>query len=110
LGEKENGKDSLLGFGCLKFLASLFRPWATLSGAINPKKDSLIGLTRRMRQYAEEILERRDIGLEFNAPVVEPDLKLGANVRRDLYLIFKECVNNIVRHSKRRYGPKLISI
>ena len=67
--------------------------------AINPKKDSLIGLTRRMRQYAEEILERRDIDLEFTAPVVEPDLKLGANLRRDVYLIFKEVVNNIVRHS-----------
>ena len=67
--------------------------------AINPKKDSLIGLTRRMRSFAEEVLERRDIRLEFDAPIVEPDLKLDANIRRNLYLIFKESINNIVRHS-----------
>ncbi|MGI8640684.1 MAG: sensor histidine kinase, partial [Pyrinomonadaceae bacterium] len=56
-------------------------------------------LTRRMRQYAEEILEQRDINLEFNAPFVEPDVKLDANIRRNVYLIFKESVNNIIRHS-----------
>ena len=52
-----------------------------------------------MRQYAEEILEQRDIFLEFDAPPVEPDLKLDANIRRNVYLIFKESVNNIIRHS-----------
>ncbi len=95
----EHGKDNLLGS-----VAEISRESVSAMGdivwAINPKKDSLIGLTRRMRQYAEEILERRDIGLEFNAPVVEPDLKLDANIRRNIYLIFKESVNNIVRHSK----------
>ena len=99
LNGKANGKDSLLGS-----VAEISRESVSSMGdivwAINPKKDSLIGLTRRMRQYAEEILERRDICLEFNAPIVEPDPKLGANLRRDLYLIFKEAVNNIVRHSK----------
>src|SRR4029077_12254141 len=96
---RANGKDNLLGS-----VAEISRGSVSSMGdivcAINPKKDSLIGLTRRMRQYAEEILERRDIRLEFNAPIVEPDLKLGANLRRDLYLTFKEAVNNIVRHSK----------
>jgi len=93
-----NGKDNLLGS-----VAEISRESVSAMGdivwAINPKKDSLIGLTRRMRQYAEEILERRDILLEFDAPVVEPDLKLDANIRRNIYLIFKESVNNIVRHS-----------
>ncbi|MEP6849181.1 MAG: two-component regulator propeller domain-containing protein [Acidobacteriota bacterium] len=96
---KTNGKENLLGS-----VAEISRESVASMGdivwAIDPKKDSLIGLTRRMRRYAEEILERRDIHLEFNAPVVEPDLKLGADLRRDLYLIFKEAVNNIVRHSK----------
>jgi len=98
-GENANGKENLLGS-----VAEISRESVSSMGdivwAINPKKDSLIGLTRRMRQYAEEIFERRDIHLEFNAPVVEPDIKLGANLRRDIYLIFKEAVNNIVRHSQ----------
>ncbi|MEP6900927.1 MAG: ATP-binding protein [Actinomycetota bacterium] len=52
-----------------------------------------------MRQYAQEILERRDIHLEFDATKPVPDFKLDANIRRNIYLIFKESVNNIVRHS-----------
>lgn len=68
--------------------------------AINPKKDSLADLTIRMRRYAEEILERRDIRLEFNTPSSVPDLNLNANLRRNIYLIFKESLTNIVRHAE----------
>ncbi len=91
-----NGKDNLLGS-----VADTSRESVSSMGdivwAINPKKDSLIDLSRRMRQYAKEILERRDIDLDFDAPTT--DLKLDANIRRNIYLIFKESVNNIVRHS-----------
>jgi signal transduction histidine kinase len=31
--------------------------------------------------------------------VTDEDLKIGAEVRRQLYLIFKEAIHNIVRHS-----------
>ncbi|MEP7075104.1 MAG: two-component regulator propeller domain-containing protein [Acidobacteriota bacterium] len=91
-------KDNLLGT-VAEISRDSVSAMSDIVWAINPKKDSLIGLTRRMRQYAEELLERSDIRLEFNAPHVEPDLKLGADIRRDLYLIFKESVSNIVRHS-----------
>ena len=36
--------------------------------AINPKRDSLLDLTRRMRQHAEEVFTLRDIELRFDAP------------------------------------------
>ena len=36
--------------------------------AINPERDSLLDLTRRMRQHAEEVFTLRDIELRFNAP------------------------------------------
>jgi signal transduction histidine kinase len=68
--------------------------------AINPERDHLRDLTRKMRQHADEIFTLRDIDLEFNAPVPEQDLKLGMNVRRDLLLVFKEAVNNVARHAK----------
>jgi len=67
--------------------------------AIDPQRDSLRDLTRKMRQHADEIFTLRDIDLEFNSPGPEPDLKLGVNVRRDLLLIFKEAVSNAARHS-----------
>ncbi|MFN2392863.1 MAG: two-component regulator propeller domain-containing protein [Pyrinomonadaceae bacterium] len=68
--------------------------------AINPKKDSLLDLTRRMRGYAEETLQQCGIRLKFEAPLADSDLKLDANTRRNIYLIFKESLNNIVRHSQ----------
>jgi ligand-binding sensor domain-containing protein/two-component sensor histidine kinase len=68
--------------------------------AINPKRESLLDLTRRMRQHADEIFTLRDIELRFNAPLTADTLRLGVDVRRDLLLIFKEAVNNAARHSR----------
>ncbi len=67
--------------------------------AVNPRRDSLRDLVRRMRRHAEEVFVTRDIRLDFAAPEEEQSLKLGVDVRRDLFLIFKEAVNNAVRHS-----------
>jgi ligand-binding sensor domain-containing protein/two-component sensor histidine kinase len=67
--------------------------------AINPKKDSLLDLTRRMRQYAQETLMQRGIVFEIDAAPAIEQLRLNADTRRNIYLIFKESLNNIVRHS-----------
>jgi len=67
--------------------------------AINPKRESLLDLTRRMRQHADEIFTQRGIELRFTAPDATDNPKLGVDVRRDLLLIFKEAVNNAARHS-----------
>jgi len=67
--------------------------------AINPERDSLRDLTRKMRQHADEVFTLRNIDLQFNAPGPEQNLKLGVDVRRDFLLIFKEAVNNAARHS-----------
>ncbi|HKP73362.1 MAG TPA: ATP-binding protein, partial [Pyrinomonadaceae bacterium] len=68
--------------------------------AINPQRDHLSDLTQRMRRFASDSLNARDIGFRFRAPAAEKDIRLGADLRREVYLIFKECVNNLVKHSK----------
>jgi ligand-binding sensor domain-containing protein/two-component sensor histidine kinase len=68
--------------------------------AINPKRESLLDLIRRMRQHADEIFTLRNIELRFNAPGAADGLRLSMDVRRDLLLIFKEAVNNAARHSQ----------
>jgi ligand-binding sensor domain-containing protein/signal transduction histidine kinase len=67
--------------------------------AINPKRDSLRDLVRHMREFAGEIFANCDIEFDFRAPSSDIHLKLGADARRTVYLIFKEAVNNIVRHA-----------
>jgi ligand-binding sensor domain-containing protein/two-component sensor histidine kinase len=67
---------------------------------INPQRDSLRDLVRRMRRHAEEIFTTRDVALGFHAPDADGHLKVGVDVRRAVYLIFKEAVNNVARHSR----------
>lgn len=66
--------------------------------AINPERDHLNDLVRRMRRHAEETCLPNDIELEFIAPD-DSRLRLGIEARRTLYLIFKEAINNAARHS-----------
>jgi signal transduction histidine kinase len=67
--------------------------------AINPQKDHLQDLIQRMRRFASDVLTARGITLDFKAPSFATDIPLGANPRRDLLLIFKESLTNIVKHA-----------
>ncbi|PYT05121.1 MAG: hypothetical protein DMF60_13005, partial [Acidobacteria bacterium] len=67
--------------------------------AINPKRDHLSDLLHRMRRFASDVFTARQIAFQFRAPEPEHDIELGANVRREVFLIFKEGVNNVVKHS-----------
>ena len=67
--------------------------------AINPQKDHLSDLKQRMRRFAADVLTARNIELDFRAPLDETDIALGANIRREVFLIFKETVNNLVKHA-----------
>jgi len=68
--------------------------------AINPGRDRLSDLSHRMRRFASDIFSTRNIDLTFEGPSSDHDIGLGPEVRRELYLIFKEAVNNVARHSQ----------
>ena len=67
--------------------------------AINPDHDRLSNLVYRMRRFATDLLGAQGIALQFRSSVADRDLRSGANVRRQVYLIFKEGIHNIARHS-----------
>jgi signal transduction histidine kinase len=68
--------------------------------AINPTKDHLSDLIGRMRNLAGEMTELCDIGLRVHLSGIEnKDLHLGTDLRREVYLIFKETINNLVKHA-----------
>jgi ligand-binding sensor domain-containing protein len=67
--------------------------------SINPAKDNLYFLTQRMREFANEALMARDILLEFWALESDHQICIGAEVRRQVFLIFKESVHNVIRHA-----------
>jgi ligand-binding sensor domain-containing protein/signal transduction histidine kinase len=67
--------------------------------AIDPHKDRLTDLTQRMRRFASDVLTSRNIDFDFHEPDAHRNLNLGADVRRQVFLVCKESINNIVRHS-----------
>src|ERR1022692_3184942 len=67
--------------------------------AINPQRDSLNDLVLRMRRFAADVLTAREIEVRFNAPDADGSRKLESDVRRQLFLVFKEAVNNVARHA-----------
>ena len=68
--------------------------------AINPQKDFLHDLVQRMRRFASDVFTTRGIKFEFVAPEIDGSLQLGANIRREVFAIFKESVNNAVKYSE----------
>lgn len=66
---------------------------------INPKRDSVLEITRKMREHAEETFVPKNVTVKFNAPIDGEKLKLPMELRREIYLIFKEAINNAAKHS-----------
>jgi signal transduction histidine kinase len=52
-----------------------------------------------MLTFASDTFTARKIAFDFRAPDEDHDVRLGASVRREVFLIFKESVNNLVKHS-----------
>ncbi len=67
--------------------------------AVNPLNDHMVDLIRRMRRFASDAFSSRNIEFQFEVKIPQGDIPVGAEMRREIYLIFKESVNNLVRHS-----------
>jgi ligand-binding sensor domain-containing protein len=67
--------------------------------AINPDKDKVEDLVVRMREFAIPLLESRSIEFEFRVGVNDYR-KLSMDLRRNVFLIFKETIYNAIRHSE----------
>lgn len=67
---------------------------------INPRYDDLSNLFIRMKRYAAEVLETSKIEAELIFSTELKGLHMDMDERRDFYLIFKEAINNLVKHAK----------
>ena len=65
--------------------------------AIDPARDTPAHLLQRMRRVAYELLGSAGIQLEFTSSG-DASPRLPADVRRHVFLMFKEILNNTVRH------------
>ncbi len=71
---------------------------------INPENDMLGNMFIRMQEYTAEMLENSNIDYTFETGEHLQSIKLSMQKRRDLYLIFKEAVNNMAKYSQSTFA------
>ncbi len=67
---------------------------------INPRYDNPEHLFIRMKRYASDILDGKNINYTMDFPENPGEAKMDMDKRRDLYLLFKEGVNNLAKYSR----------
>jgi signal transduction histidine kinase len=67
--------------------------------AVDPRHDTLMDIVRRIVEFGQQVCEGR--GIQFETVIADSfdGAKVRLDRRRDLYLLFKEAINNAVRHS-----------
>ncbi len=68
--------------------------------SIKPSNDSMEKITSRMREFATNVLEAKDIDIDFKVAPKVNDIRLNMEARRDFFLIFKEAINNAAKYSR----------
>lgn len=67
--------------------------------ALNRRYDSSGDLVSFCRAYASEYLEDKNIKLRFESDNTA-DIKINGEIRRNIFLVIKESLHNVVKHAK----------
>ena len=67
--------------------------------SIDAGKDTLGDLADRMKAYTVELLSPLDIRYSFDFSGIQSSQGIPVDVRQNVYLIFKEALNNAMKHS-----------
>jgi ligand-binding sensor domain-containing protein/two-component sensor histidine kinase len=73
---------------------------------INPDNDRFENIVLRMRNHAYQLLKAKDIQLVFQSDISLDTLSFNMKIRKNIYLIFKESLHNVVKYS----GAKRVNI
>jgi signal transduction histidine kinase len=68
--------------------------------AVNPSNDTLEGLVNYACKYAQEYLALAGVRYRADVPAQLPAVSIPPEVRHNVFLAFKEAVNNVVKHAQ----------
>jgi signal transduction histidine kinase len=77
----------------------LTRTMEEIVWAQDPKHDSLDNMVSYFCSFASDLLGVARIACRLDIPIELPNFPLEAEQRHDLFLVFKETLNNIIKHS-----------
>ncbi len=69
--------------------------WST-----DPTQDTLKGFVSYVTNYAEKFFEVDPIRIRFDMPSIVPHIMLPAPFRHELFMVVKEALTNVAKHSK----------
>jgi signal transduction histidine kinase len=70
--------------------------------AINPDNDLLFDLESRVKTFAVPLFESKNIDFSIQFGEATQNIKLNLEQRRNVFLILKEAINNLVKYSQAR--------
>lgn len=68
--------------------------------SLHSAHDSVGNFSFRLKETAYSVMEHQPIALHLELPREEVDARIPSEHRRNLFLVYKEILHNIVRHSK----------
>jgi len=68
--------------------------------SLDPRKDRFENLIDRMKSFADQQLENSKFDYGFSTSEINGSEFINPDVRRNVYLIYKEAIANILKHSK----------
>jgi signal transduction histidine kinase/ligand-binding sensor domain-containing protein len=75
------------------------RGLGTIVWAVNPRNDTLDSLVQYLSQYAHDFFQASPIACHLDLPTETPPISLTAEVRHNLFMVVKEALNNVLKHS-----------
>ncbi len=78
--------------------ARIMEDMSDIVWSINPHNDSMSQIIIRMREFSTEIFESKNIDYHFYEKV-DSNLTIDTDKRKNLFLIFKETINNAAKYS-----------
>jgi signal transduction histidine kinase len=68
--------------------------------AVNPSNDTIEGLITYACKYAQDYFALAGLRYRLDVPTELPDAPVAPDVRHNVFLAFKEAVNNVVKHAR----------
>lgn len=80
--------------------SGLLKQMSEIVWSMSTEQDSLAELIYYIREHVGKTLSDMEFDYQFDIPEDIPDLKIGGVQRRNLYLVTREAVHNVVKHAE----------
>ncbi|HEU5052001.1 MAG TPA: ATP-binding protein [Hanamia sp.] len=99
LNNNANGKNSKALKGITETATSVMDKMNEIIWSMNSDYDTVDDFIAYTRQHSGEYLQNHNLDYHFEIPTEIPDLHLTGEQRRNIYLVIKEALHNVVKHA-----------